>query len=77
MNRRCVASFLLATIVLFGLLPQAAYAYVDPNTGGLLFQLFAPILLLFAAAWAFLRHHTRRIASKLIEAVKSLFTRRS
>lgn len=33
------------------LLPLPAHAYIDPNTGGFLFQLFAPLFALAISAW--------------------------
>ena len=38
------ALFLIATT-------GAAYAYIDPNTGGLIFQMLAPILAIVAGLW--------------------------
>ena len=43
-----------ATLVL-GLAPAAAYAYIDPNAGGMLFQLLAPIFAAAVGTWLFLR----------------------
>jgi hypothetical protein len=37
------------------MLPAAAWAYVDPNAGGLLLQLLAPLLAAIAGGWLFLR----------------------
>ena len=37
------------------MLAEPAYAYIDPNMGGLLFQILAPILLAIAAAWSLLK----------------------
>jgi hypothetical protein len=33
-----------------------AYAYIDPNVGGWLYQLLFPLLIALAGAWAALRH---------------------
>jgi hypothetical protein len=37
------------------LLPCSAFAYIDPNTGGLFFQLLAPLFAGVVGAWMFLR----------------------
>ena len=44
---------LLALLMLA--LPLPALAYVDPNAGGLLLQLLAPLLAAIAGGWLFLR----------------------
>ena len=46
---------LLATLVVFCLQPGTAYAYIDPNAGGMLFQLLAPMFAAAVGAWLFLR----------------------
>ena len=48
--------------------PGVAYAYIDPNAGGMLFQLLAPVFAAAVGAWLFLR---RWIA----EAVRNLWLR--
>jgi hypothetical protein len=63
----------VALLIIIGVaLPADAFAYVDPNTGGLLFQLIAPLLLALAAAWAFLRHQIRQLGQRIVRALKSL-----
>jgi hypothetical protein len=37
------------------LCPLTALAYVDPNAGGILLQLLAPLFAALAGAWLFLR----------------------
>ena len=37
------------------LCPTAAWAYIDPNAGGMLFQLLAPVIAAIVGAWLFLR----------------------
>lgn len=44
------------------LLPASAFAYIDPNAGGLLFQLLAPLFAAVVGGWLFLR---RWIAAQL------------
>jgi hypothetical protein len=47
-NLRCLCLFLM-------LQPAFAFAYIDPNAGGLLFQLLAPVFAALLAAWLFMR----------------------
>jgi hypothetical protein len=37
------------------LAPGSASAYIDPNAGGMLFQLLAPVFAAAVGAWLFLR----------------------
>ena len=46
---------MLAALVALGLQPDAAHAYIDPNAGGMLFQLLAPVFAAAVGAWLFLR----------------------
>lgn len=39
--------------------PLDAVAYIDPNTGGLLFQLLAPLLAMIASAWLLARDYIK------------------
>lgn len=48
---RALACILVATLGL----ASPAYAYIDPNAGGMLFQLLAPIFAAVVGAWLFLR----------------------
>lgn len=49
--------------------PALAFAYIDPNAGGLLFQLLAPLFAAVVAAWVFMRrtiaHSIRMVWEKL------------
>jgi hypothetical protein len=44
-----------ALLLLSLLLPLPALAYVDPNAGGILLQILAPLFAAIAGAWLFLR----------------------
>ena len=59
-------------LFLLALLPLPAFAYVDPNAGGLLLQLLAPLFAAIAGAWLFLR---RWIADWFRRARRRLFGR--
>ena len=55
-------------VVLFVTLwyPVEGYAYVDPNTGGYIFQLLFPILSILAAIYLFFKNQVKRIFASLI-----------
>jgi hypothetical protein len=59
---------MFASVSALWLAPCTAYAYIDPNAGGMLFQLLAPVFAAAVGAWLFLR---RWIA----EAVRNLWHR--
>lgn len=52
----------LAFVALLSTLPLGAWAYIDPNASGMLFQLLAPLFAAIVGAWLFLR---RFIADQL------------
>jgi hypothetical protein len=45
----------LASVFVALLWPASAWAYIDPNAGGMLFQLLAPLIAAAVGAWLFLR----------------------
>jgi hypothetical protein len=46
---------LLLAFSLMLVLPGSAWAYIDPNAGGMLFQLLAPLFAAVVGGWLFLR----------------------
>jgi hypothetical protein len=42
----------------------AAWAYIDPNAGGMLFQLLAPVLAAVVGGWLFLRRWVADLARR-------------
>jgi hypothetical protein len=52
-----------------------AFAYVDPNAGGLLFQLLTPLLALAAAGAAFARRQLARAWQMFSGGIRSCFDR--
>ena len=52
----------LLFVALLLVLPGTAFAYIDPNAGGMLFQLLAPVFAAIVGGWLFLR---RWIAAQL------------
>jgi hypothetical protein len=63
---RLVASSLL---VLALLTPLPALAYIDPNTGGMIFQILAPILAMVTSAWLFLKDRIKAGWHRLKRAI--------
>ncbi len=53
--------WLLATL----LQPATAWAYIDPNAGGFLLQLLAPVFAAVVGAWLFLRRWIADAARRL------------
>jgi hypothetical protein len=49
-----------------------AFAYVDPNLGGLLFQVLAPLLAVMIAFWSRIKYAVALLVAKL----KSLLSRK-
>lgn len=47
-------------------LPSVAWAYIDPNTGGMIFQMLAPILAAIAGAWIMAKDYIKRTFFRLI-----------
>jgi hypothetical protein len=68
-NRQVVGVLLLATFA------APAYAYSDPNAGGLIFQLLTPFLALAAAAVAFARRQLGRAWGVFLSAMRNLIDR--
>jgi hypothetical protein len=46
---------LLLAFCLMLVLPGSVWAYIDPNAGGMLFQLLAPLFAAVVGGWLFLR----------------------
>lgn len=47
------------------LTPEMAHAYIDPNAGGALFQLLAPLLTALVGCWMLLRRFISAFFSNL------------
>ena len=45
----------LAVVILILLSSSSAHAYIDPNAGGLLFQLLMPVFAALTGVWMFCR----------------------
>lgn len=63
--------FLGCLIVVLLLLPLNCHAYIDPNTGGWLFQLLFPLLVAIGGAWVVLRQRIRAFWDRLFRRPKN------
>jgi len=60
----------LLTVVIVQLTVTPAFAYIDPNTGGYVFQFLFPIFAAIAAGYVFFKNQIKRIALKLFSFFK-------
>jgi hypothetical protein len=51
---------------------KAAYAYIDPNSAGALYQFLFPVLIAIGSAFAFLRRTILRACTKLAHATVAI-----
>ena len=73
--KRIYAIELIAVAVLLACAPlQSAFAYVDPNSAGWLYQLIFPLLIAIGSAFAALRRVIAqawsRLATRVVAAVR-------
>ena len=68
-NMRKAFGFLLALAALC-FAPAPALAYIDPNTGGLLFQILAPLTAIVASAWLLAKEKFAALLTKLVGLVR-------
>jgi hypothetical protein len=59
------AARLFVIAVLSMALCGPAHAYIDPNAGGMLFQLLAPVFAAVVGAWLFLRRWIADLARRM------------
>ena len=52
------------------LVPSSAFAYIDPNAGGILFQVLAPLFLLVVAFWAAFKRKVGALWAKLASRLR-------
>ena len=68
---------MVAVIAVLACMPlKAAYAYIDPNSAGALYQFLFPLLIAIGSAFAFLRRVIVRACTKFAHAVVSDRARR-
>jgi len=62
-----------AVVAVLACLPlRAAYAYIDPNSAGALYQFLFPVLIAIGSAFAFLRRTIVRACTKMANAVVTI-----
>jgi hypothetical protein len=69
MKRTSLIGMAAVVVVLAGLPLRPAYAYIDPNSAGALYQFLFPLLVAIGSAFAFLRRTIVRACSRLARAV--------
>jgi hypothetical protein len=61
---------MVAVVAVLACLPlRPAYAYIDPNSAGALYQFLFPVLIAIGSAFAFLRRTIVRACRKVAHAV--------
>lgn len=64
---------MVAVVAVLACMPmKAAYAYIDPNSAGALYQFLFPLLVAIGSAFAFLRRTIVSACSKLAHAVVAI-----
>ncbi|HUN72438.1 MAG TPA: hypothetical protein VMU52_09020 [Steroidobacteraceae bacterium] len=64
---------MVAVVAVLACLPlRSAYAYIDPNSAGALYQFLFPLIIAIGSAFAFLRRTIARACTKLAHAVVSI-----
>jgi hypothetical protein len=62
-----------AVIAVLACMPlRAAYAYIDPNSAGAIYQFLFPLLIAIGSAFAFLRRTIVRACTKVAHAVVAI-----
>jgi hypothetical protein len=72
MSRRVLLIPLLGAWHLLAVLPSPALAYLDPNTGNLIFQILFPIITALATAYLFCKKAVQRLWAALKERLGKL-----
>lgn len=71
--KRTTLTGMIAVVALLACVPLTpAYAYIDPNSAGALYQLLFPLLIAIGSVFAFLRRTIMRACSKLANAVVTI-----
>jgi hypothetical protein len=64
---------MIAVVALLTCVPlRPAYAYIDPNSAGALYQLLFPLLIAIGSVFAFLRRTIMRACTKVASAVVAI-----
>jgi flagellar motor component MotA len=64
---------MVAVVAVLACMPlKAAYAYIDPNSAGALYQFLFPLIIAIGSAFAFLRRTIVRACTRIANAVVSV-----
>ena len=79
MRIRIPRSYILGNAIVLGvfLISSPAYAYIDPNAGGMLFQILMPIFLIISSGFFWLRRRLMNafqwfLPKKVVELFRKL-----
>ena len=75
MRRNTALTAVALAVILYAVDTRPAWAYLDPNTGGLLFQLLAVIFATFSAILLFFSARIRMVFARVKRFLRGLFTR--
>ena len=67
--------FLIGSALLFGGAARWIFGYIDPNTGGMLFQLLAVLLAFSSAIILFFSRQIRIGIARVTRLVRGIFSR--
>lgn len=65
-------AFTLAALILILAPVTPAFAYMDPNTGNLIFQILLPVITVITTACIFFKNKVRRLYCLIKESLKSV-----
>lgn len=72
MKRTTLIGMAAVTAVLACVPLKPAYAYLDPNSAGAIYQFLFPVLIAIGSAFAFLRRSIVRACTKVAHAVVAI-----
>jgi hypothetical protein len=75
MKRTTLIGMVTAIALLTCVPLKPAYAYIDPNSAGALYQFLFPLLIAIGSAFAFLRRVIMRTCTRLASAVVAVVRR--
>jgi hypothetical protein len=71
--KRTTLMGMIAVVALLACVPfRPAYAYIDPNSAGAIYQFLFPLLIAIGSAFAFLRRTIVRACTRLAHAVVAI-----
>ena len=65
--------FAVFALIFFGI-TSPAFAYVDPNAGGMFFMILTPLLALIATGWVVLRRKLSSFKSSVMASLRKVMT---